>query len=56
MELLQIVLTVCVIGIFIFSIGLINLVLKRFRKVYRKKSVRCRYKKISFLTLMYFFC
>ena len=40
MELLQIVLTVCVIGIFIFSIGLINLVLKRFRKVYRKKSIR----------------
>ena len=40
MELLQIVLTVCVIGVFIFSIGLINLVLKRFRKVYRKKSIR----------------
>lgn len=40
MELLQIVLTVCVIGVFIFSIGLINLVLKRLRKVYRKKSIR----------------
>ena len=40
MNVLQIVLTVCVVGMFIFSIGLINLVLKRFRNISKKKSIK----------------
>tara|TARA_A100001011_G_scaffold170559_1_gene179443 strand:- start:148 stop:681 length:534 start_codon:yes stop_codon:yes gene_type:complete len=40
MDLLQIVLTVCVIGMFIFSISLIILVLKKLRILYRKKSIK----------------
>ena len=40
MNVLQIILTICVIGMFIFSIGLINLVLKRFRNISKKKSIK----------------
>ena len=40
MNILQIVLTVCVIGMFIFSLALLRVVIKRSRQVFRKKSIR----------------
>ena len=40
MNVLQIVLTICTIGMFILSLALIRLVFKRFRQVFRKKSIR----------------
>lgn len=40
MNILQIVLTVCVIGMFIFSLALLRVVIKRSRKVFRKKAIR----------------
>lgn len=40
MNILQIVLTICTIGMFILSLALIRLVFKRFRQVSPKKSIR----------------
>ena len=40
MNVLQIVLTICTIGMFILSLALIRVVFKRFRQVFRKKSIR----------------
>ena len=40
MNVLQIVLTICTIGMFILSLALIRLVFKRFRQVFQKKSIR----------------
>ena len=40
MDVLQIVLTVCTIGMFIISLALIRIILKRFRQFFIKKSIR----------------
>lgn len=40
MNVLQIVLSICTIGMFILSLVLIRVVFKRFRQVFRKKSIR----------------